>query len=229
MPGIAQPLDAGRSGVTAGARSILIAGATGLVGQEILKLALAADDVEQVYAIGRRAPAIEHPKLKALTVEFSDVPAVPPAHELYLALGTTIKVAGSRDAFRAIDFDAGLAVAKRAFAAGVRQVGLVSAMGANPESRIFYNRVKGELEDALSSVGFDGLVLARPSLLIGNRRALGQPSRAGEEIGERLGKVLDVLIPAHYKPIAAARVAQALFDKVPAARGQLVLPSGAMR
>jgi len=210
-------------------RTVIIAGATGLVGREILAGLLADRTVMTVHSLGRRPPAIAHPKLTAHAVDFAALPKLPPADEVYLALGTTIKVAGSQAAFRAVDHDANLAVAQAAVAAGARKAGLVSAMGADPNSTIFYSRVKGELEDALARLQFEGLVLARPSMLVGNRAALGQPTRHGEEWASAFGKVLGFLIPANYKPIEAAAVARALLSAVPSAEGRKVLLSGSMQ
>lgn len=138
-------------------------------------------------------------------------------------------MAGSQAAFRAIDHDANLAVAKAALASGTRRVGLVSAMGADSSSPVFYSRVKGELEDDLTALPFEGLVIARPSLLVGPRAELGQPSRPGKEWGNRLNNIIGFLIPANYKPIAAADVANALLMAVPTVAGKRVMLSGAMR
>jgi uncharacterized protein YbjT (DUF2867 family) len=210
-------------------RTVILAGATGLVGREILQGLLADPTVTAVHSLGRRTPATQHPKLTAHVVDFAALPPLAPADEVYLALGTTIKVAGSQAAFRALDYGANLAVAKAALAAGVRKVGLVSAMGADARSKIFYNRVKGELEDALTQMPFEGLVIARPSLLIGDREVLGQPRRSGEVIGEAIARVLGFLIPANVKPIPASAVAQALLAAVPNTRARTILLSGAMR
>ena len=212
-----------------GNRTVIIAGATGLVGNEILKSLLSDSTVAAVRSLARRAPAIQHPKLTAHIVDFAALPTLPLADEVYLALGTTIKVAGSQAAFRAVDYDANLAVATAALAAGARRAGLVSAMGADANSKAFYGRVKGELENALAQMPFEGLVIARPSLLVGNREVVGQPTRRREQIGLALGKALGFLIPANYKPIEAAAVARALLSTVPSARGQEILLSGAMQ
>jgi uncharacterized protein YbjT (DUF2867 family) len=99
--------------------------------------------------VSRRALDARHPKLQVHVVDFRRLPALAPVDEAYLALGTTIKVAGSQAAFRAVDLDANLAVAKAAIAAGAKRVALVSAVGADARSSVFYNRVKGELEEAL--------------------------------------------------------------------------------
>jgi uncharacterized protein YbjT (DUF2867 family) len=149
--------------------------------------------------------------------------------EAFIALGTTIKVAGSQEAFRAVDFDAVVAVAKAAKAAGARRLGVVSAMGANPRSTIFYNRVKGEMEEALSALGLDTLVIARPSFLAGDREALGQPLRSGEKLALRVSRMLAPLIPANYASVDVRSVANALLAEVPAAKGRHVLLSGELQ
>ena len=210
-------------------RRVILAGATGLVGGHILDRLLADDSVGVVHVVGRRAPARAHPKLQAHLVDFRNLPALPQADEVYLALGTTIRQAGSRAAFRAVDLDANLAVASAAFDAGARRVGLVSAMGADAGSRVFYNRVKGELEHALSRLAWSALVIARPSLLLGDRAALGQAARFGEGVGARIGASLRLVLPMNWRPIAADRVAQALLTLVPSAVGKHVLYSGALQ
>lgn len=210
-------------------RTVVVGGATGLVGREILAGLLADPSVSAVHSLGRRKPAVQHSKLTSHVVDFAALPALPAADEVYLALGTTIKVAGSQAAFRSVDYDANLAVAKAALDAGVKRVGLVSAMGADSKSGIFYSRVKGELEDALGEMPFAGLVIARPSMLVGNREELGQPVRWGEVVASVIGRIGGFLIPANYKPIEASAVARALLSKVPSASGIVVLPSGSMR
>jgi uncharacterized protein YbjT (DUF2867 family) len=210
-------------------RTVLIAGATGLVGRQILEGLLADAGVAHVHALVRRPLELRHAKLTVHGVDFAALLPPPAVDETYLAIGTTIKVAGSQAAFRAVDFDANLAVARAAQAEGCRRIGLVSAMGADARSKIFYNRVKGELEDALSQLPLDALVIARPSMLIGDRTALGQPERSGERIAENIGKLLGPLVPANYRPVAASQVARALLARVPVAKGREVLLSGRMQ
>jgi uncharacterized protein YbjT (DUF2867 family) len=228
LPGSAS---AGRPRATGapGGRTVAVAGATGLVGREILRGLLADEAVAAVHALGRRRLELQHPRLTSHVVDFTSLPPLPALDEVYLALGTTIAVAGSQAAFRAIDFDANLAVARAAKATGARRVGLVSAMGADARSRIFYSRVKGELEEALSALGFEALVIARPSFLAGDREALGQPVRTGEKLALRVGALLRPLMPANYRAVAAIDVARALLARVPAAHGLEVLLSGAMQ
>ena len=123
-------------------RVALVAGATGLVGREILAALLADKTYSAVHSVGRRSLPMQHPKLVQHIVDFKAMPALPKVDDCFIALGTTIKVAGSQAAFRAVDFEAVQAVARAALAVGATKTGVVSAMGADPESSIFYNRVK---------------------------------------------------------------------------------------
>lgn len=206
-------------------RKVLLAGASGLVGGHLLRVLLADDSVAEIHVVARRAPNITHPKLTLHVVDFRHLPLLPPIDEVYLALGTTIRVAGSQQAFRAVDLDANLAVARTSVAAGARRVALVSAVGADARSRIFYNRVKGELEEALARLPLDALVIAQPSLLLGDRAALKQPVRMGEKIATWLSVLLKPLVPANYRPVEADAVARALLVTLPAARGTVILSS----
>jgi uncharacterized protein YbjT (DUF2867 family) len=210
-------------------REVLLAGASGLVGHELLRQLLADASVARVHVLVRRELPQRDPKLAQHIVDFRALPALPAASEAYIALGTTIKVAGSQEAFRAVDFDAVLAAAKAAQAAGARRLGVVSAMGADARSRVFYSRVKGETEEALGRLGFSTLVIARPSLLAGDRHGVGQPVRRGEELGMQVSRWIGFAIPANYRPIEARRVARALLQDVPAVTGRRVLLSGEMQ
>ena len=185
----------------------LLAGATGLVGQA---LSTQWKGPGTLHLIVRRAQPAPGPLLKSLRVDFTQLPALPPARRAFCCLGTTIKTAGSQKAFRAVDHTAVLAFAHAARAAGVTHFAVVSALGANARSGTFYNRVKGEMEDALRGVGFEHLVIARPSLLAGDRAALGQPSRLGERLALALTRPLAGLIPASVRPIGAEVLARAL-------------------
>lgn len=192
-------------------RRLLLAGPTGLVGHEVLRQALALPAVAGVHALTRRAmPTPADPRLQWLQVDYSRLPALPAADAALCALGTTIRQAGSREAFRAVDHDAVLAFARAAAAAGAKGLAVVSALGADAGSAVFYNRVKGETEAALRALGFERLVIARPSLLAGDRAALGQPLRLGERLGLAVSRPIQRLIPAAVRPIQAAVVARAL-------------------
>lgn len=210
-------------------RVALVAGATGLVGQHLLAGLLADPAVATVHALVRRPLGLTHPKLVVHVVDFARLAALPPADEVYLGLGTTIKDAGSQAAFRAVDYEANLAVARAARAAGARRLGLVSAMGADVNSRLFYSRVKGELEVAVQALGFEGVAIARPSMLMGDRAALGQRLRPGEVWTLRLAPLLKPLLPANYRPIQASDVARSLLAHTPTAHGCVCLLSGQMQ
>ncbi|MDP1943049.1 MAG: nucleoside-diphosphate sugar epimerase [Polaromonas sp.] len=216
--------------MAADARVALVAGATGLVGREILARLLADKRYVAVHCVGRRAPFQVHPKLVVHLTDALSAFTAPPVDDVFIALGTTIKGAGSQQAFRAVDFDAVLAVARSARAAGARRLGIVSAMGANAKSTVFYNRVKGEMENAVGRLAYDRVVLARPSLLSGDRSALGQPGRGAEKLAATAMRLLRPVTPANYRAIAAADVAAALVGAVQASpSGHTVLLSGDMQ
>lgn len=189
-------------------QSVALAGATGLVGGEALRLFLADPGVARVVALVRRpleGPLANDRKLRQQVVDFDALEKRPPALDVdavVCALGTTIKVAGSQDAFRRVDHDYPLALARLGLAAGAKQFVLVSALGASAKSAVFYNRVKGQLEDALRALGYPSVTIVRPSLLLGERREL----RLGEEMAKRFG----FLVPGKYKPVEARAVANAL-------------------
>ena len=177
--------------------------------------------------MGRRAPDVQHPKLVVhVTPSFSNID-VPRIDDVFIALGTTIKTAGSREAFRAVDFDAVVAVARAGKALGASHLGIVSAMGADTRSSIFYSRVKGEMEAAVSALGFDGVVFARPFLLAGDRSGLNQRKRFGEKLLTAAFRQLKPLIPANYQSVEPGQVANALVDAVQAGKqGKRVILSG---
>lgn len=214
----------------AGAGAVVVAGASGLVGREILAALLADESLPAVHTLGRRTLAQTDARLIQHIVDFAQLPPLPAAQTAYIALGTTIRVAGSQAAFRAVDHDAVLAVARAARAAGVTRLGVVSAMSADVNSRLFYNRVKGETERELALLGFDTLVIARPSVLAGDRHALGQPERAGEALALKASTWLRPLIPPNYRAIAARKVATALIRAVRQAQpGVRVILSGELQ
>jgi uncharacterized protein YbjT (DUF2867 family) len=193
---------------------VLLLGATGLTGQHCLSLLLSDERVNEVYVLTRRALNLSHAKLKEyqwtddLSAMSADVFSV---DRVICCLGTTLKKAGSREAFRRIDFTLCAEAARLAKAAGVQVFSIVSAVNADPRGVSYYARVKGELEAALDQLGFPHLILAKPSLLLGER----DESRPLETLGQRL---LQPLIPVVRKlspastPISARLLAQALVN-----------------
>jgi uncharacterized protein YbjT (DUF2867 family) len=193
-------------------KTALLAGATGLIGSQLLPLLLASERYAKVIVVGRKAVPTIHPKLVQVTTELDkleDVRFKLIADDVYCCLGTTMKQAGSKEAFYQVDF---LYVVKlAALAAGnfASQFMVVSSMGADPESRIYYSRVKGEMEEAVRQTPFRAIHIFRPSLLLGER---AQP-RLGERIGALLLKVLHPLMRGpllKYRAVPGAAVAAAM-------------------
>lgn len=217
----------------AAARVALVAGATGLVGREVLAALLTGSHYGAVHSIGRREVAVQHPKLVQHVQDLS-VPVAPSTlgsiDDVFICLGTTIKAAGSREAFRAIDFHAVVDLARAAKTMGASKLAVVSAMGADADSRVFYNRVKGEMELALRALEYPALVIARPSLLAGDRQALAQASRPGEVVGSMLMALFKPLLPADWQMIAASQVARAMVKTVQnTEHGTRILRSGELQ
>jgi uncharacterized protein YbjT (DUF2867 family) len=189
-------------------RRVLLAGASGLVGGH---LARQLAQPERPLLMPLRSPQSRLLALAGAQALPWPLPAKLPAIDLALcALGTTMAAAGSREAFRAVDFDAVLQFAQAARAAGATRFGLISALGADARSPVFYNRVKGEAEAAVAALGFKQLVIAQPSLLLGERAALGQQPRAGEGLAQRLSPLLAPWTPKRWRPVAAEAVASSL-------------------
>ncbi|SFA66494.1 oxidoreductase [Metapseudomonas otitidis] len=183
---------------------ILLAGATGLTGEHLLDRLLNERTVERVLAPSRR-PLAAHPRLENPVGELTNLlPQLGgPVDTAFCCLGSTIRQAGSQEAFRAIDIDLVVAVGRRARELGARHYLVISALGADRGSSVFYNRVKGEMEDALRDQGWPQLTLARPSLLLGPRQEF--------RLGERLAAPLMRLIPGKYRGIEACTLARALW------------------
>jgi uncharacterized protein YbjT (DUF2867 family) len=189
-------------------RHALVAGSTGLVGRRLLQCLLDDAAFESVVALTRRPLAIPHPKLVEALIDFEHLPefALPAIDDYFCCLGTTIRKAGSQQAFREVDLVYPLELARMALAAGATRCFLVSAMGADPHSRVFYSRVKGELEAELARLSFGTLVVLRPSLLDGPREEF----RLGERAALAVLRPLAALLPARHRPVSADVVAHAL-------------------
>lgn len=187
-------------------RTALVAGPTGLVGSALIRQLLAAPTAGPVLAVSRR-PLSDHPLLTVLPMP-DGITLQPPVavDDFYCALGTTLKRAGSRQAFRAVDVDLVIALAKAARAAGAQRAVVVSAIGANPRSNSFYLRCKGEMEAAVATLGFDALHFMQPSLLMGERAE----HRWGEGVAQRLAPLYAPLLVgglSRYRPVSGETVA----------------------
>ncbi len=190
-------------------RTGLIAGATGLVGNELLGQMLEDSRYTRVVVVSRRDFPISHPKLQKIVVDFDDLETVLAdvrVDDVFCCLGTTMAAVGTRDKFYRVDFEYPVALARITRAAGATRYFLVSALGAKRGSIIYYNRVKGESEEAIRAVGFPVLHIFRPSLLLGDRKE----KRAGEDAAKKLYRTFGFLIPRKYKAIEARSVARAM-------------------
>ena len=194
---------------------VAIAGASGVVGQHMVRMLLErGGDVERVVAVGRRALTQEHERLESVVVDVQSVGSIEAAlgervDVGFCALGTTMKRAGSKEAFRAVDYDAVLAFARAVLARGGRRFVVVTSIGSDAGSSNFYLRVKGEVEQALGGLGFEELVVLRPSMID------DEGSRADLRFGERVGLPISKLVFAvvgkrhRYAPIKAETIARA--------------------
>lgn len=186
-------------------RDVWLVGATGLVGSEALSALLADERVARVVAVVRRSTGRADPRLEERVVDFAALDRSlhgRPADAAICCLGTTLKQAGSQAQFRRVDHDYVLAFADAARAAGVPHFLVVTALGADARSRVFYNRVKGEVEEDLKRLAFPALTVVRPSLLLGDRKEA--------RLGERLAAPFSKLLPPSVRGIEASKVGRAL-------------------
>jgi uncharacterized protein YbjT (DUF2867 family) len=195
-------------------RTALIAGATGLVGQELLELLLNDPFFERVVALSRKPLPYRSDKLVQCIIEFDNINSSPElvrGSHVFCCLGTTIKKAGTRENFRKVDLTYTVGIAKEALLGGAIQLNVISALGADKNSFFFYNRVKGEMEEAVKALGYHSLNIFRPSLLLGNR----QEFRGGERISAALIQPVSFLLRGKlrkYAPVKASAVARAMLE-----------------
>jgi uncharacterized protein YbjT (DUF2867 family) len=193
-------------------RTALLAGATGLVGSHVLPLLLADPEWSRVVTVGRRTTPQRHDKLEQRVLDLGAIEALgdlPHAHDVFCCLGTTIKQAGSQQAFRRVDHDFVVGLARAGVRVGATQFLLVSAIGADPESRVFYSRIKGEAEAAVRKLPYRGIQIFRPSLVLGERSEF----RLGERIAMVGAPLLQLFLVSRlrrYRPIQASDVARAM-------------------
>jgi uncharacterized protein YbjT (DUF2867 family) len=194
------------------AKTALIIGATGLVGEVCLTLLLENKAYEKVIALTRKPLNISNPKLTNHVVDFDNLEvskALIKADDVFCAMGTTIGKAGSKEAFRKVDFDYPHKIAETALWNGAQKFILVSSAGADANSSIFYSKVKGELENAVSEMKYKSVIILRPSILLGNRKEL----RRGEAIGQMFAAKFSFLFAgplAKYRGTPASYVAEAM-------------------
>lgn len=189
-------------------KTALIAGASGLIGQSLTKQLIADPEYAHIHLLVRRPLSIENSKVTQHIVDYEnlDEAPLPQTDTLFCALGTTMKNAGSKEAFLKVDFSYVLALGRKAKAMGIHHFVVVSSMGANPNSIFFYNQVKGKMEEALKGMGLPSLIIMHPSLLVGDRK---EP-RFLEKFSAAVMSLLRPIIPKSYRSIKADTVASAM-------------------
>lgn len=194
-------------------KTAIIAGASGLIGKQLLYNLIEAGEYNTVIALVRKELPIASPKLKQVVVNFDDLAAVQhllKADDVFCCLGTTIKKAGNQAEFKKVDYTYCCELAKETSRQGSQNFYLVSALGANAQSGIFYNKVKGETEEAIKQISFNSFYIFRPSLLLGDRKEF----RLGERMAQLIMKPVSLLMLGglkKYKPIEASVVAKAMY------------------
>jgi len=193
-------------------RSALLLGASGLIGGFCLDALLKEAAYDRIIILSRRHVPRSSPKIDQHIVDFGrlkEYAGLMAVNDVFCCLGTTIKQAGSQTAFHLVDCTYPLEIARLALDQGARQFLIVTAMGANPHSRVFYNRVKGEVEEKLSHLGYSGVHIFRPSLLLGKH----DPPRPAEDLAQFIGSPLARIMLGplkKYRPIEAKTVADAM-------------------
>jgi uncharacterized protein YbjT (DUF2867 family) len=196
------------------AKNALIAGATGLVGTEVLKMLTDSETYEKVIVLNRRAINYESPKVVEHVIDFEKLNEFDPLEtvdHVFCCLGTTIKKAKTKENFRKVDFDYVVELAKKSKNWNVSKFLVISSLGANAKSSIFYNRVKGEMESKLQDLDLDHLFIFRPSLLMGDRKE----NRPGEKTAIKVYKVINPLFVGKlkkYKGIEIEKVARSMVE-----------------
>ncbi|MDP4091664.1 MAG: NAD-dependent epimerase/dehydratase family protein [Bacillota bacterium] len=191
----------------------LVVGATGLVGNELVRILLSAPEYEKVIVWVRTSMDINHNKLEEKIINFRELDKHvidKSVNHVFCCLGTTMRKAKNMEAFATVDLEYPVVLAKKARERQVSQFLTISAMGADPNSKIFYNRIKGQLEEELKKVGLPGLHIFRPSLLLGKRKEF----RLGEKAAGAAYRVLPFIFIGSikkYKPIHARTVARAMY------------------
>lgn len=195
-------------------KTAIIIGGTGLTGTQLLKILLTSNTYNRVISLVRSDIKISHPKLEQYVVDFDKPESYEnliEGNDMFCCIGTTIKKAGSQEAFLKVDLEYPVQFAKIAAANGVKQFSIISSIGANPNSGNFYLRTKGKCEEELRKLGFQSTSIFRPSLLIGNRKEF----RLGERIGEVVMRLLSIFMIGSlrkYRAIKVQTIAYAMYQ-----------------
>ncbi|MFN2394280.1 MAG: oxidoreductase [Bacteroidales bacterium] len=196
-------------------KTALIAGATGLVGSFLVRMLLKDGYYDKVKILVRKPVDMGHPALEQIIYDYDDPDFDQlKADDVFCCLGTTIKKAGSKEAFRKVDHDYPLQLAKASHKNGSQNFSIITAIGSNSKSSFFYNKVKGEIEENLKEIPFHSLQIFHPSMLLGPRKE----NRTGEKIAKLFFQNLGFLFPKRYRGIHASQVAGCMIDTMKKAK-----------
>ena len=189
----------------------LVIGGTGLVGKQLTNLLINDKRYSKVVLLVRKPLGIIHEKLEQIQFDYDNPDeTLIKGDDFFCCLGTTKAKAGSKEAFYKIDHDYVLNTATTAFKNGIKRAAIVSSIGANKNSSVFYQKTKGEVEEGASKIGFEACYILRPSVLVGNRTEL----RLGESLGIFFLNIFSFAMPKKYKPVAGNKVAQAMINAI---------------
>ena len=209
-------------------RTAVVAGASGLVGKELVQKMINSDQYRLIYVLSRKKSGLVNEKIRELVIDFESIGQLKfdePIDDAFCSLGTTMKQAGSRENFKKVDYEYVVALASLVKQSGASKFIVISAMGANSKSAVFYNKIKGMTEDALKDIGFTQLIILRPSLLLGERAE----KRFAEGLSGIFMKAFNFLIPDNYKAIKAERVAGSMLKMaLKSEENVLIVESGEM-
>lgn len=192
-------------------KSALLLGATGLTGGHLLNLLLESEDYHTVYIYSRRPIGVQNPKLKEIIIDFDSYEGAVEADNVFCCLGTTIKVAKTKEAFKKVDLDYPVKIAQLQFHAGSKRFLVISAMGAAADSLFFYSKVKAEMEAQLTNIGYPKLLIFRPALITGDRKE----HRAGEKMAAGINEILNYVLVGplrKYQSVSAKAIASCMLS-----------------
>jgi uncharacterized protein YbjT (DUF2867 family) len=192
-------------------KSALLLGATGLTGGHLLHLLLESEEYETVYVYVRRSLVIQNAKLKELIIDFDTYEGTVDADTVFCCLGTTIKIAKTKEAFKKVDLEYPVKIAQLQFNAGSKRFLVISAMGAAADSMFFYSRVKAEMEKLLSNIGYPRLQIFRPALITGQRKE----HRSGEKMAAGINEILNHILVGpfrKYQSVSANAIAKCMLS-----------------
>lgn len=208
-------------------KTALVIGSSGLVGNHVVKILLKNNHYSQIKTVVRTSNETSHPKLEQIVFDFDkpDISKIE-ADDIYCCIGTTIKKAGSKEAFKKVDYEYPITIAQAAYNNGSKRFAIITAHGSNVNSKIFYNKVKGEVEHEITKIPFQTIIILRPSILLGKRKEF----RLAEKIGKIVSTALIWLLPGNIKPIKASKVANMMVtEMVKEQTGRFIIESKQMQ